>query len=288
MQGFAGDVAGGWPGQEGHGMGDVGGFAETAERDLPEQALARRLRHRTGHIGVDEAGRHHIHGDAARADFLRQRLAEGNDASIDCAKSIVEVFCRIVLDELDSPSSPVRPQAELPSFGEWVSAAVRVLKLGDNQNRLFLKLVSQHHKLTTALGDLRNDSGPVSHGRDAFLARLSDHHRRSAILSADAIVTFLHHAYLEAELDLVQTRLPYENERLSARHELIDRSVSIEASIDDEGLLNVDINLPGGDSIPLTIEPSRLLYQIDREAYFEALKASQSYASDGNIESGGT
>jgi hypothetical protein len=221
-------------------------------------------------------------------EALDKTVAEGNDASIDCAKSIVEVFCKIIIDELDSPSSPVRPQGNLPNFGEWVSAAVRVLKLGENPNRLFLKLVSQHHKLTTALGDLRNESGPASHGRDAFLSRLSEHHRRSAVLSADAIITFLHQAYLEAELDLVQTRLPYESERLSKRHALIDRSVSISSSIyDEDRLLNVEIRLPSGDLIPLKLETCRLLYQIDREAYFEALKASQSYTADTDSGSGG-
>lgn len=239
--------------------------------------------------GIREACAHWKEAPMLHQTFeaLERAIHDGNDTCIDCAKSIVEVFCRIVLDELDSSSSPVRPQSELPSFGEWVSSAIRVLKLGENKNRQFQKLVSQHHKLTTALGDLRNESGPVSHGRDAFLERLSDHHRRAAVLSADAIVTFLHHAYLEAELDLVKTRLPYESERLRDRHLLIDQSVAIQASIDDDGLLAIEVALPGGDSIPLKVEPSRLLYQIDREAYVEALKASQTFDQPEQAGSGG-
>lgn len=219
-------------------------------------------------------------------EALDRAIADGNDTCIDCAKSIVEVFCRVVLDELDSKSSPMRPQSDLPSFGEWVSSAVRVLKLGENRNVKFQKLISQHYKLTTVLGDLRNESGPASHGRDAFLDRLSDHHRRSAILSADSIITFLHHAFLEAELDLVKTRLPYESERLADRHQIIDQNVGIRSLIDDDGLLAVEVSLPGGDSISLRVEPSRLLYQIDREAYFEALKASQNVARLERAESG--
>jgi hypothetical protein len=206
-------------------------------------------------------------------EALEQTLAEDNDASIDCAKAIVEVVCRIVIDELDSPINPVKPKATSPDFGEWVGSAVRVLKLGENQNNKFLKLVSQHHKLTTALGDLRNDAGPVSHGRDGFLDRLSAHHRRSAVLSADAIVTFLHQAYLEAELDLVRTREPYE--RFDHLHQLIDAQVSLQASVDEEGFLTVEIELPSGDSLPLRLEASRLLYQLDRDAYVEALNAAR-------------
>ena len=206
-------------------------------------------------------------------EALEQTLAEDNDASIDCAKAIVEVVCRILIDELDSPINPIKPKASSPDFGEWVGSAVRVLKLGENQNTKFLKLVSQHHKLTTALGDLRNDAGPVSHGRDGFLDRLSAHHRRSAVLSADAIVTFLHQAYLDAELDLVRTREPYE--RFDHLNELIDAHVSLQADVDDEGFLTIDVTLPSGDILPLRVEASRLLYQLDRDAYVEALNAAR-------------
>jgi len=206
-------------------------------------------------------------------EALERTLAEDNDACIDCAKAIVEVVCRIVIDELDSPINPVKPKASSPDFGEWVGAAVRVLKLGENHNNKFLKLVSQHHKLTTALGDLRNDAGPVSHGRDGFLDRLSAHHRRSAVLSADAIVTFLHQAYLEAELDLVRTREPYE--RFDHLHELIDAHVSLQADVDEERYLTIDVALPSGDILPLRVEASRLLYQLDRDAYVEALNAAR-------------
>ena len=60
-------------------------------------------------------------------EVLERTLEQDNDASIDCAKSIVEVFCRIIVDELDSPTQPVKPKAAAPDFGEWVGAAVRVL-----------------------------------------------------------------------------------------------------------------------------------------------------------------
>jgi hypothetical protein len=154
-----------------------------------------------------------------------------------------------------------------------MSAAVRALKLGDIRHNGFQKLVSQHRKLTDALGDLRNDAGTASHGREGFLQRLSVHHRRAAVLSADAIVTFLHQAYLEAELDLVRTREPYE--RFDHLHRMIDAQVSLQADVDDEGFLAVDVTLPSGDVLPLRVEASRLLYQLDRDAYVEALNAAR-------------
>lgn len=204
-------------------------------------------------------------------EALEKSFIEENDACIDCAKSIVEVVCRVIVDELDDPARPAKPQEEMPSFGTWVSAAVRCLKLGDIRNNAFQKLVSQHHKLTETLGTLRNGAGPVSHGRDAFIDRLSVYHRRAAVLSADAIVAFLHQAYIESDINLVKTREPYE--RFANYNELIDSTVSLQAKTDDDGGLAVTIRLPGGDSLPITASPSRFLYQMDRPAYIEALNA---------------
>ena len=206
-------------------------------------------------------------------EALERTLEQDNDACIDCAKSIVEVFCRIVVDELDSPAQPVKSTDAAPSFSAWVSAAVRVLKLGENQNNKFLKLVSQHHKLTTALSDLRNESGPVSHGRDGFLAKLSVHHRRSAVLSADALVMFLHQAYLEAQRDPVNSREPWE--RFEAFNQLIDANIGLKLVTDDDTNPELRVLLPGGEYLSLNVPVSRLLYQLDRDAYIEALNAAR-------------
>ena len=184
------------------------------------------------------------------------------------------MVCQIIIDELDDTAQSLRPQEKLPSFGTWVSAAVRTLKLGDNRNTLFQKLVSQHHKLTETIGDLRNGAGPVSHGREGFIERLSSYHRRAAVLSADAIVAFLHQAYLESDLNLAQTREPYE--RFQKFNELIDAAVSMEGGIDDDGSLALTVRLPTRDFIPVTAPPSRVLFQLDRQAYIEALNAARS------------
>ena len=205
---------------------------------------------------------------------LEKALEAENDACIDCAKAIVEVVCQLIVDEFDSPSHSIRPKESDPSFGAWVSSAVRALKLGDVRHDKFQKLISQHHKLTTALRDLRNDAGPVSHGKEGFLSRLSAHHRRAAVLSADAIVAFLHQSYMEADLDLSRSREPYE--RFQEKHDLVDAHVAfLDASITEDNMLDVRLGLPGHEELSLTIEPSRLLFQIDRQAYIEALEASE-------------
>lgn len=225
---------------------------------------------------IRECNAHWSHAAMLRQTFdaLEESFEKDNDACIDCAKAIVEVVCRVIIDELDDPAFPVKPKEKSPDFGAWVSAAVRVLKLGDIRNAAFQKLVSQHHKLTETLGGLRNNAGPVSHGKDAFIERLSSYHRRAAVLSADAIVAFLHQAYTEAELNLARTREPYE--RFGNQNNLIDEWCGFSAAeINEDGLLEVSVALPGGeDPIILEAPPSQFLFHLDRMAYIEALNAS--------------
>lgn len=218
----------------------------------------------------DGAAMLHQTFQAFEADFQNE-----NDACIDAAKSIVEAVCLLIIDELDDPNEPQRPIQANPKFTHWVSSAVRVLKLGRSADEHVRDLISAHNSLATALGKMRNDCGPVSHGRPAFLDRLSQHHRRAAVLSADAIVALLHQAYLKADWNLSRSREPYE--KFSAQHQLIDEHCAfLEAEIDEEdGQLAVKVALPGGAD-PLTIDvlPSSFLFHLDRPAYIEALNAS--------------
>lgn len=207
-------------------------------------------------------------------EALEQTLDQNNDACIDCAKSMVEVVCRVIVESFHTPQTPLKPEKETPSLSDWLSAAVRALKLGDIRDDKFKKLVSSHHKLAGALNDLRNQAGTASHGKDPYLERLAIHHRRSAVLAADAIVAFLHKAYLDAQLDPSSSREPWA--RFADENTLIDAHVGLMVETDDEGVLSLKFLLPGGDELPLNIEVSRLLYQLDREAYVEALNAARS------------
>ncbi len=79
---WPGDVAGPRRGQEGHRMGDVGRLAEAAQRDLRQQRPSLLFGQRGGHVGVDEAGRHAVDGDAAAAEFARQRARHAGHAGL--------------------------------------------------------------------------------------------------------------------------------------------------------------------------------------------------------------
>jgi hypothetical protein len=204
-------------------------------------------------------------------ETLEREFADENDACIDAAKGLVECACRVLIEELDDPLSPTKPAAGDTPLGHLVGLATRLLNLGAVRHRAFSDLIKQHNKLTETLRVLRNEAGTVSHGKDGFIAKLSAHHRRSALLAADAIVTFLHEAYLEREPDPIRTLEPFE--RFAVSNAIIDEFTTVRAEMDENGLLRAVVVLPDGEEVPLAIEVSRLLFGIDREAYKLVLNA---------------
>ena len=207
---------------------------------------------------------------------MEQEFVEGHDASIDAAKAIVECSCRILIEELDDPSSPLRPTKNDVPLSELLGLATRLLGLGEIRDRAFKNLIKEHNRLSDALRVLRNEAGTLSHGKDGFIEKLSTHHRRAAILAADAIVTFLHEAYLEREPDPTRTLEPFE--RFKGSSELIDRYSSLFVEVDDDGNLQAAVSLPTGDDVKLTIATSVLLFGVDREAYKLAANACREAA----------
>lgn len=191
-------------------------------------------------------------------EAMEHNLEQHNDACIDCAKTVVEVVCRVVVDSFHTLQTPLKPVQETPSLSDWLTAAIRALKLGDVRDERFKKLVSSHHKLADALNDLRNKAGPASHGKDPYLERLAEHHRRSAVLAADAIVAFLHLAYLDTQLDPISSREPWE--RFAEDNTLIDAHVGLAVDPEVSGTPTLRFLLPSGDELPINISKSAVCF----------------------------
>ena len=209
-------------------------------------------------------------------EALQASFESKSDASIDAAKGLVECVCRVVIDQLDDATSPLKPRDEAP-ITQWVSAAIRLLRPGDVRDRQFADLIKHHNGLAESLRTLRNDAGPLSHGKDGFIEALTVYHQRAAILAADAIVAFLHKAYLEAQLDPISSREPWE--RFAGDNALIDAHVGLEVDALDHEVPTLRFLLPDGDEVPINIEVSRLLYQLDRAAYVAARNAARGAAA---------
>ena len=210
-------------------------------------------------------------------DTLEREFADDSDASIDAAKALVECACRLLVEELDDPAAPLKPAKSDIPLAELLGLATRMLDLGEVRDRAFATLIKEHNRLADALRVLRNEAGTVSHGKDGFIRKLSVHHRRAALLAADAIVTFLHEAYLERDPDPVLTLEPFE--RFAESNATIDEYAAIIAEADEDGILRARVLLPNNEEITLTVEPSRLLFGVDREAYKLALNACRDAAA---------
>ena len=210
-------------------------------------------------------------------DTLEREFADDSDASIDAAKALVKCACRLLVEELDDPAAPLKPAKSDIPLVELLGLATRMLDLGEVRDRASATLIKEHNRLADALRVLRNEAGTVSHGKDGFIRKLSVHHRRAALLAADAIVTFLHEAYLERYPDPVLTLEPFE--RFAESNTTIDEYAAIIAEADEDGILRARVLLPNDEEITLSVEPSRLLFSVDREAYKLALNACRDAAA---------
>lgn len=63
--------------------------------------------------------------------------------------------------------------------------------------------------------------------------------------------------------------------RFAEENALIDSHVGLSVDVDEDDAPTLRFLLPGGDELPLKVEVSRLLYQLDRDAYVEALNAAR-------------
>ena len=208
-------------------------------------------------------------------DTLKKEFAADRDSTIDAAKSLVECACHVLIKELYKPSLSSPPMKPNIKLSELLKLITEKLKIDKSRDDPFVNLIKEHNKLANALRELRNQTGTVSHGKDGFAAKLSVHHRRAAVLAADAIVAFLHQAYLGKEPNLSHTLEPYE--RFDSFNDIIDKHTALDVnSIEDDSqgyVISVRVLLPNKDEISLDIKPSQLLFAIDREAYKQTLDA---------------
>eukprot|EP01022_Parablepharisma_sp_SALTPOND_P036185 TRINITY_DN979_c0_g7_i1.p1 TRINITY_DN979_c0_g7~~TRINITY_DN979_c0_g7_i1.p1 ORF type:complete len:1344 (+),score=262.78 TRINITY_DN979_c0_g7_i1:3504-7535(+) len=68
--------------QEGHRIGNLLGRAQATQRDLLQDGGGLLFVQGLGHVGIDEAGRHAVHGDVAAADLTRQRATHASHAGL--------------------------------------------------------------------------------------------------------------------------------------------------------------------------------------------------------------
>lgn len=197
---------------------------------------------------------------------------EGNGYGIIASvKSFIECVCITILGEFgkDAPSDA----SITPLLGE----ALKTLGLDSGRgSRKLGKLLSAHNKMADALNEMRNEHDPVAHGKDGFLDALTTNECRAFIVTADTILALILAAYEGTEPDLRFTREPYE--RFARFHDRVDHATSIDADVDTDGdveTLVVRLRTPTlPEGFVIRLEPSQLLYAIDREMYIQLLASA--------------
>ena len=197
---------------------------------------------------------------------------------IEHVKSFIESVCRTIMGELSEPM----PTAS-PTMTELLVAALRALGLSNAKGATKLDAVlSGFNRLSDALGAARNEIGPVAHGKDGFLDSVTIDHARTFLHVGDAILGILLNALEGKEPDLTVTREPYET--FKHLNERIDRDASVQVRIDEESDRPVVVfsvaTVSRDEAIELRLEPSRLLYGTDRQAYIEVLKTMDAVAAE--------
>lgn len=191
---------------------------------------------------------------------------------VELVKSFIESVCITIMGEFREPMP-----SSTPSTTDLLVAALSPLGLRNTRGANKLdKVLSGFNKLSDALTEMRNDDGPVAHGRDAFLDAVTSDHARAFVHAGDAILSVLLNALEGKQPDLTVTRQPYES--FPHLNDRIDRAVSVEARIDEDGdrpmVVFAVATGPRDEAIEIRVEPSRLLYGIDRLAYIEVLRTA--------------
>ena len=188
---------------------------------------------------------------------------------VEHVKSFIECVCITIMGEFGEPL----PCAD-PTSTQLLVAALRALGLQNSRGASKLdKVLTAFNKMSDALSEMRNENGPVAHGKDGFLDVIEEDHARSFLHTGDAIVGVLLNALEGKQPNLLVTREPYE--RFAHLCNRIDRSVTVKAKVefeDDLPVLIVSLSIGNKpETTDLRIEPSRLLYGIDRTAFVGVL-----------------
>jgi Abortive infection C-terminus len=211
-------------------------------------------------------------------EALNSCFAGDAHGMVELVKSFIESVCLTIMGELREPMP-----SSTPSTTDLLIAALSPLGLRNTRGASKLdKVLSGFNRLADALTEMRNDDGPVAHGKDAFLDAVTSDHARAFVHAGDAILSVLLNALEGKQPDLTVTREPYES--FPHLNDRIDRAVSVEVRIDEDGerpmvVFSVATG-PRGEAIELRVEPSRLLYGIDRSAYIEVIRTADLAAAE--------
>lgn len=189
-------------------------------------------------------------------DLIEETLERLPDLTFDLVKGFLDSVCKTVLLDLGHPADPNWDTPKL------VKETVSRLRLVTHSYSDASKAEASLKKLTGGLSavvqgicELRNHHGMTSHGHDGQSERLGDRQALLAAQAVDVVASYVYRCHREATAKSPGKRVYYED------HQVFNTAF-------DAG--HTAITIDG-----ITFEASRVLFMLDREAYREALLASQ-------------
>jgi hypothetical protein len=183
---------------------------------------------------------------------IENALESVPDFAFDLSKTLVESVCKTVLADIGQPADP---NWDCPRIVKETTNRLSLLprdhpdpgKARESVEKTLRGLL----QTIQGLCELRNQHGMASHGRDAHAARMDVRQATLAAQAADTIVSFLYRIHRDALSQTPGARVYYEDH--ADFNEVFDRD-------------NEPIRLGN-----LVLQPSRVLFHADREAYKTAL-----------------
>src|SRR5262245_23602582 len=108
-------------------------------------------------------------------DSLNACFSGNGHGLVEHVKSFVETICITMMGEFRTPMP-----SDQPSTTELLVAALSVVGLKNTRGATKLdKVLSGFNRLADAIGEMRNEVGPVAHGKDGFLDTITVDHARA-------------------------------------------------------------------------------------------------------------
>jgi hypothetical protein len=189
---------------------------------------------------------------------VEKAMDENSDTAIDAAKCLVESLCKTILIERGGKPEPN------PKIQPLLKETCVALGLSETEGGECVRnMVSGMATAIQALAELRNQFGPLGHGRDAYHAGAQDWQRTIAVRSAEAICVLIHESYRRLPALDEYSRRPYRDNL--PLHEAMDRLADVKVNEETNEII---IN-----GVP--VRPSRILWDYDRIAYIEHKRAAE-------------
>lgn len=197
---------------------------------------------------------------------LERAVGDAPDIAFDAAKSLIESVCKTILKDC---GQEVDEKLDFQPLFRQTMQRLRLVPDGHTGNDVpeaIRKTINGFNSVIQGLGELRNRSGAISHGKDAYVLPLESVQAELAARAADTMVSFMVQASDGYTVRRAAPRLLYRDN--PAFNEYVDENHSPVVIFGQE------------------YQPSEVLFQVDQDAYRNGLSEFATAQNDDTVTIG--